>query len=55
MSSRHVRWIIVVIVVLAIVALLAYRRNDPGDGGRVPDPEDVTAVRVLAGADGRSE
>lgn len=39
-----VRWVIVALAVLAVVALLAYARNDPGVGGRVPDPEDALAV-----------
>jgi hypothetical protein len=40
------RWVIAAIVVLAIVALLAWARNDPGVGGRIPDPEDAVAVTV---------
>lgn len=39
-----VRWLVVALVVVAIVCLLAYRRNEPGVGGRVPDPEDAAAV-----------
>jgi hypothetical protein len=38
------RWLIAALVVLALVGLLAYARNDPGVGGRVPDPEDVRRV-----------
>ena len=40
------RWILIVIVVVALVCLLAFRRNDPGVGGRVPDPEDVAVRRA---------
>jgi hypothetical protein len=43
-GTSAVRWMLIVIVVVAIVCLLAYRRNDPGVGGRVPDPEDAAAV-----------
>jgi hypothetical protein len=32
------RWVIATIVVLAVIALLAWARNDPGVGGRQPDP-----------------
>ena len=38
------RWLIAAVAALAVVLLLAYARNDPGVGGRVPDPEDVPAV-----------
>jgi hypothetical protein len=38
------RWLIAAVAALAIVALLAWARNDPGVGGRVPDPEDVRHV-----------
>jgi hypothetical protein len=38
------RWLIAALAALAIVALLAWARNDPGVGGRVPDPEDVRHV-----------
>ncbi len=40
------RWTIAVIAAVAIVALLAWAHNEPGVGGRVPDPE--TAVAVVA-------
>jgi hypothetical protein len=45
------RWVIVALAVLAVVALLAYARNDPGVGGRVPDPEDAGALVVDGGGD----
>jgi len=35
-SHNAARWVIAVIVVLGIVALLAWRRNGPGVGGRFP-------------------
>ena len=43
------RWVIGVIVVAAVVALLAWARNDPGVGGRIPDPEDAVAVVTADG------
>jgi hypothetical protein len=50
------RWIIGVVAALAIVALLAYARRDPGFDDRVPDPEDaavlvvdVAPIRVTSG------
>ena len=38
------RWVIAAIVALAVVALLAWARNDPGIDDRDGDPEDVTEV-----------
>jgi hypothetical protein len=38
------RWLLAAVVVLAVVALLAWARNDPGVGGRIPDPEDAAVV-----------
>ena len=38
------RWLLAAVVALAIVALLAWARNDPGVGGRIPDPEDAAVV-----------
>jgi hypothetical protein len=38
------RWAVGVIVVLAIVALLAWARNDPGVDDRDPDPPQGTEV-----------
>jgi hypothetical protein len=38
------RWLLAAVVVLAVAALLGWARNDPGVGGRVPDPEDAAAV-----------
>ena len=37
MRSASVRWLIAVVIALAIVGLVAYARNEPGVGGRVPD------------------
>jgi hypothetical protein len=45
------RWLIALLATLGVVALLAYARNDPGVGGRFPDPEDVRVVVVADGAD----
>ena len=39
-----VRWAVALLAVLALVGLLAFRRNDPGVGGRVPDPDAVVVV-----------
>ena len=46
------RWAIAALVALAIVLLVAYARNDPGVGGRIPDPED--AVNVVVDDDDRA-
>ena len=35
------RWLIAIVAAVALVAMLAWVRNDPGVGGRFPDPEDV--------------
>jgi hypothetical protein len=40
------RLLIATVVALAIVALLAWARNDPGIDDRDGDPEDVSAVSV---------
>jgi hypothetical protein len=52
-SSDAVRWLIAALAALGVVAMLAYVRNDPGVGGRFPDPEDVRVVVVAdrAGAE----
>ena len=50
LARRLGRWVIAAIVVLAIVALLAWARNDPGVDDRVPDPEDAVAAVVVADA-----
>jgi hypothetical protein len=47
-DSNAVRYLIAVVAALGIVGLLAYARNDPGVGGRVPDPEDVRVVVIEA-------
>jgi hypothetical protein len=38
------RWIVAAIAVFGVVALLAWARNDPGVGGREPDPPQDTEV-----------
>jgi hypothetical protein len=38
------RWVFVIVVALAIVALIAWARHDAGIDDRVPDPEDAVAV-----------
>jgi hypothetical protein len=45
-GSRHYVW--AVIAALAVVALLAYARGEPGDDGRTPDQED--ALVLMAGS-----
>ena len=47
------RWVIAALAALAVVALLAYARNDPGVGGRFPDPEDVRTVVVVVDSGGQ--
>jgi hypothetical protein len=49
-ATNIVRWLIAALAALGIVAMLAYVRNDPGVGGRFPDPEDVRVVVVADGA-----
>jgi hypothetical protein len=44
--SDSARWVVAVVAGLGIGLLLAYARNDPGVGGRVPDPEDVHVVVI---------
>jgi hypothetical protein len=41
------RWVVMGLATAALVALLAWARNDAGVGGRFPDPEDVTVVVVV--------
>ena len=36
--------VVAVLAALAIVALLAWARGEPGVDGRAPDPEDAAAV-----------
>jgi hypothetical protein len=48
-TTNVVRWLIAALAALGVVALLAYVRNDPGVGGRFPDPEDVRVVVVADG------
>ena len=38
------RGLLAAVVVIAIIALLAWARNDPGVGGREPDPPQSTEV-----------
>jgi hypothetical protein len=38
LDSTAWRWLVGTIVVFAVIALLAWGRNDPGVGGRQPDP-----------------
>jgi len=45
-TAVHV--LVAVLAALAIVALLAYARGEPGVDGRAPDPEDAAAVVALS-------
>jgi hypothetical protein len=45
-TQDAMRWMIAALAALGIVLLLAYARNDPGVGGRFPDPEDVRVVVI---------
>jgi hypothetical protein len=47
-QSNIIRWLIAAIAALAIIGLVAYERNGPGVGNRVPDPEDVRVVVIEA-------
>ena len=38
------RWLIGLLIALAILLLVAYSRNDAGIDDRVPDPEDVVVA-----------
>ena len=40
------RWLVALIVALALVLLLGYARHDAGVDGRAPDPEDVLVVNT---------
>jgi hypothetical protein len=44
--SDSARWVVGVMAALGIALLIAYARNDPGVGGRVPDPEDVRVIVI---------
>ena len=44
MQTTGLRWLFVAIVAAAIVALLAWARNDPGVDDRDPDPPPSTEV-----------
>ena len=44
LESTPGRWLIGLIATVAIIALLAWARNDPGVDGREPDPPTSTVV-----------
>lgn len=44
--SNVVRYLIAAVAALAIIGLVAYARNGPGVGDRVPDPEDIEVVVI---------
>ncbi len=41
------RWVLFVLLALAIVGMLAYARGEPGDDGRTPNAEPAGVVLVL--------
>ena len=43
-TALHV--VVAVLALLAVVALLAWARGEPGVDGRAPDPEDAAAAVV---------
>jgi hypothetical protein len=43
-GSAALRWLVIVIAVLAIVAMLGLVRGKPGVGGRAPHPGDLPRV-----------
>jgi len=45
-SHSAVRWVIAIVVVLGVIALLAWRRNGPGVGDRFPD-ESIRRVTLV--------
>jgi hypothetical protein len=47
MRNEVGRWVIVALATVGVVAMLAWARNDPGVGGRFPDPEEVRVVVVV--------
>jgi hypothetical protein len=44
--SDRARWVVGVVAALGIVLLLAFARNEPPVGGRIPDPGDVHVVVI---------
>ena len=44
--SESARWVVTMLAALGIILLLAYARNEPPVGGRIPDPEDVHVVVI---------
>ena len=44
LERPELRWLLGFIVAACIIALLAWARNDPGVGGREPDPPQTTTV-----------
>jgi hypothetical protein len=47
--SESARWVVTMLAALGIILLLAYARNEPPVGGRIPDPEDVRVVVIEQG------
>ena len=55
LENTVVRWVLIVVAALAIVALLAYARGKPGQGNRSPDKEHAhpAALVVPSSASGQ--
>ena len=47
--SESARWVVTMLAALGIILLLAYARNEPPVGGRIPDPKDVRVVVIAKG------
>jgi hypothetical protein len=43
-GTTALRWLVVLVAVLAIVAMLALVRGKPGVGGRAPHPRDAAGI-----------
>jgi len=44
--SDSARWVVTMVAALGIILLLAFARNEPPVGGRIPDPEDVHVIVI---------
>jgi len=42
------RWLVATLALLGIIALLAWARNDPGVGGRLPDPPGAAGIMLTS-------
>jgi len=46
LENTAVRWVVVVVVALLLVALIAYVRGDDSDTGRSPEPGDALPALI---------